>query len=151
MANRYGTPKNKNEQVSVGHFCEKHATVWEQKKRKKKSFFFFSCRPVFFWPPTEMTSFLPLIRCAQGGHHFQIESVSTIGGDGDTTNSSPGRSPKQPLPGIGLHDPLHGGRCQTSFSLFFPCSADHERDWPPCKVVFFGLATNALNVRNNVF
>ena len=32
---------------------------------------------------------------------------------------------------------------------FFPCSADHERDWPPCKVVFFGLATNALNVRNN--
>ena len=28
-------------------------------------------------------------------------------------------------------------------------SADHERDWPPCKVVFFGLATNALNVRNN--
>ena len=26
---------------------------------------------------------------------------------------------------------------------------DHERDWPPCKVVFFGLATNALNVRNN--
>ena len=42
-----------------------------------------------------------------------------------------------------------GGRCQTfSFSLF-PCSADHERDWPPYQVVFFGLATNALNVRNN--
>ena len=35
------------------------------------------------------------------------------------------------------------------FFSFFPCSADHERDWPPCKVVFFGLATNALNVRNN--
>ena len=36
------------------------------------------------------------------------------------------------------------------FLLFsFPCSADHERDWPPCKVVFFGLATNTLNVRNN--
>ena len=34
-------------------------------------------------------------------------------------------------------------------SSFFPCSADHERDWPPCKVVFFGLATNAPNVRNN--
>ena len=31
----------------------------------------------------------------------------------------------------------------------FSCSADHERDWPPCKVVFFGLATNSLNVRNN--
>ena len=35
--------------------------------------------------------------------------------------------------------------------FFFSCSADHERDWPPCKVVFFGLATNALNVRNNNF
>ena len=35
------------------------------------------------------------------------------------------------------------------FFFFFPCSADHERDWPPCKVVFFGLATNALNARNN--
>ena len=40
-----------------------------------------------------------------------------------------------------------GGGCQTFSSSFFPCSADHERDWPPCKVVFFGLATNALNVR----
>ena len=35
------------------------------------------------------------------------------------------------------------------FFFFFSCSADHEWDWPPCKVVFFGLATNALNVRNN--
>ena len=35
------------------------------------------------------------------------------------------------------------------FFFFFPCSADHERDWPPCKVAFFGLATNALDVRNN--
>ena len=41
-----------------------------------------------------------------------------------------------------------GGSAARLFS-FFPCSADHERDWPPCKVVFFGLATNALNVRNN--
>ena len=31
----------------------------------------------------------------------------------------------------------------------FPCSADHERGWPPCKVVFFGLATSTLNARNN--
>ena len=30
---------------------------------------------------------------------------STIGEGGDTTISSPGRSPKQPLPGIKLHDP----------------------------------------------
>ena len=43
-----------------------------------------------------------------------------------------------------------GGGVLPDFSFsFFPCSADHERDWPPCKVVFFGLATNALNVRNN--
>ena len=40
-----------------------------------------------------------------------------------------------------------GGRCQTFF--FFPDQqTTSERDWPPCKVVFFGLATNALNVRN---
>ena len=24
--------------------------------------------------------------------------------------------------------------------------ADHERDWPPCRVVFFGLSTITLNV-----
>ena len=41
------------------------------------------------------------------------------------------------------------GALPDFFFFFFPCSADHERDWPPCKVVFFGLATNALNVRNN--
>ena len=43
-----------------------------------------------------------------------------------------------------------GGYAARLFVLLsFPCSADHERDWPPCKVVFFGLATNTLNVRNN--
>ena len=42
-----------------------------------------------------------------------------------------------------------GDAARLFFLLFFPCSADHERDWPPCKVVFFGLATNALNVGNN--
>ena len=38
-----------------------------------------------------------------------------------------------------------------AFRFFFKLvsASDHERDWPPCKVVFFGLATNALNVRNN--
>ena len=45
---------------------------------------------------------------------------------------------------------MGGGYAARFFLLFsFPCSADHERDWPPCKVVFFGLATNTLNVRNN--
>ena len=44
-----------------------------------------------------------------------------------------------------------GGGGLPDFFFFFPCSADHERDLPPCKVVFFRLATNAaaLNVRNN--
>ena len=42
-----------------------------------------------------------------------------------------------------------GDAARLFFLLFSPCSADHERDWPPCKVVFFGLATNALNVGNN--
>ena len=45
-----------------------------------------------------------------------------------------------------------GGALPDFFFLsFFLCSADRERDWPPCKVVFFGLATNALNVRNSIF
>ena len=42
-----------------------------------------------------------------------------------------------------------GSAAKLFIFIFFPCSADHERDWPPCKVVFLGLATNALNVRNN--
>ena len=43
-----------------------------------------------------------------------------------------------------------GGYASRLFLLFsFPCSADHEQDWPPCKVVFFWLATNTLNVRNS--
>ena len=42
-----------------------------------------------------------------------------------------------------------GDAARLFIFIFFPCSADHERDWPPCKVVFFGLATNALIVKNN--
>ena len=30
----------------------------------------------------------------------------------------------------------HAARLFLLFS--FPCSADHERDWPPCKIVFSG-------------
>ena len=43
------------------------------------------------------------------------------------------------------------GGWNARLSLWFPlaCSADHERNRPPCKVVFFGLATSMLNVRNN--
>ena len=32
-----------------------------------------------------------------------------------------------------------GGGCaaaRLSFLVSFPCSADYERDWPPCKVLF---------------
>ena len=44
-----------------------------------------------------------------------------------------------------------GGDDARVFLFFFPCSADpdHERECSPCKVVFFGLETITLNVRNN--
>ena len=29
-----------------------------------------------------------------------------------------------------------GYAARLSLLFFFPCSADHERDWRPCKVVF---------------
>ena len=49
-------------------------------------------------------------------------------------------------------------RCQTLSFISFSCSTDHyylfsrpllERDWPPCKVVFFVLTTNTLTVSKN--
>ena len=43
---------------------------------------------------------------------------SMIGEGGDTTISSPGRSPKQPLPGIGQYDPLHGRQAYPEFITF---------------------------------
>ena len=48
-----------------------------------------------------------------------------------------------------IHTYIHTAK--LFFFFLFPCSADHERDWPPYKVlvVFFGLATNTLNVTNN--
>ena len=42
----------------------------------------------------------------------------TIGEGGDTMISSPGKSPKQPLPEIGLHDPLHGRQACPEFIAF---------------------------------
>ena len=47
-----------------------------------------------------------------------VESVSTIGRGRGTTVPSPGRSSKQPLPGIGLHDPLLGRQACAEFNLF---------------------------------
>ena len=43
---------------------------------------------------------------------------STTGEGGDTTISSPGGLPKQPLPGIGLHNPLHGRQACPEFTAF---------------------------------
>ena len=40
-----------------------------------------------------------------------------------------------------------GGVCYQAFLLFsFPCSADHNRDWPPCKVVFSGWQPNGKSL-----
>ena len=47
-----------------------------------------------------------------------MSSVSTIGGDGGTMILSSGRSSKQPLPEIGLHDPLRGRQACPKFSSF---------------------------------
>ena len=41
-----------------------------------------------------------------------------IGKGGDTTISSPGRSPKHLLPGIGRYDPLHGRQACPEFIAF---------------------------------
>ena len=43
-----------------------------------------------------------------------------------------------------------GGGCAARLSLLFPflCSADHERDWPPCKVVFFRVANQCAECEN---
>ena len=51
---------------------------------------------------------------------FEIgrERDSTIGEGGDTTILSPGRSPKQPLAGIGLHDLLHGRQACPELTAF---------------------------------
>ena len=50
--------------------------------------------------------------------HTRAQSVLKIGGGGDTTIPSPGMAPKQPLPGIGLHDPLHGRQACPEFNSF---------------------------------
>ena len=49
---------------------------------------------------------------------YERPSRSTIEGVGDTTISSPGWSPKQPLPRIGLHDLLYGRQACPEFNSF---------------------------------
>ena len=46
MANRYGTQKNKNEQISVGYFCGKYAMMGA--KNSETLFHFVFCTFVFF-------------------------------------------------------------------------------------------------------
>ena len=56
--------------------------------------------------------------CTRASRTHCLERGSTIGEGGDTTISSPGRSPTQPLSGIGLHDPLHGQQACPEFIAF---------------------------------
>ena len=42
-------------------------------------------------------------------------------------------------------------RCQTFSFSFFPCSADHERDWPPCKNSMFARLGTDYEIRNQWF
>ena len=46
----------------------------------------------------------------------RLKSVSTTRGGGDTTIPSPEMASKQSLPGIGLHDPLHGRQACPGFN-----------------------------------
>ena len=50
---------------------------------------------------------------------LSLLSVPTIERGGDTTIMSPGKSPKQSLTGIGLHDPLHGQQACPEFNSFY--------------------------------
>ena len=59
---------------------------------------------------------VPHVHVLRSSH--PIPSVSTIRGGVDTRILSPGRSPKQPLPGIRLHDPLHGRQACPEFNSF---------------------------------
>ena len=42
-----------------------------------------------------------------------------------------------------------GGGALSDLRFFFSCSADHERDWPSCKVVL-GLVVNVLNIQTTI-
>ena len=55
---------------------------------------------------------------SQWQHLTELMRGPTIGEGGDRTISSPGRSPKQRLPGTGLHDPLHGRQSCPEFIAF---------------------------------
>ena len=54
-----------------------------------------------------------------GGVRACRPNRSTNGGGGDSTTPFPRIPPERPLPGIGLHDPLHDGQAYFEFNLFF--------------------------------
>ena len=58
---------------------------------------------------------IPVVAPADANYFF---GGSTIGEGGDSTIASPGRSPKQPLPGMRLHDPLHCRQACPKFIAF---------------------------------
>ena len=51
---------------------------------------------------------------------FHSQVFQRLGGGGDTRILSPGMTPKQPLPGIVLHDPLHGRQACPQIILISP-------------------------------
>ena len=61
---------------------------------------------------------IPGVFCLSGGGGDSFLRGLTIGEGGDTTISSLGRSPKQPLPGMRLHDPLDGRQACPGFIAF---------------------------------
>ena len=72
------------------------------------------------WGMLRMSRCVQIFLQTQFVHNFSTTEMrgSTIGEGGDTTISSPGRSPKQPLPGMRLHDPLHGRQACPEFIAF---------------------------------
>ena len=57
---------------------------------------------------------------------------ATPGGTAEPTSRDQNKRQER---GQGKESAPGGGGALPDF-FFFSCSADHERDWPPCKVVF---------------
>ena len=55
-----------------------------------------------------------------------------------------------PVKSSSVYTVPHKGALPDFFFHFPSCSADHERDWPPCKVFFFGLTTNTCTLRPDI-
>ena len=78
------------------------------------------------------------------GSHVGPKRSPTIGEGGDRTISSPGRSPKQPLPGIGLHGPLHGRQACPEFIAFDQGVGQICSGWP----IYFRAASSQSGEKN---